>query len=566
MRLKWSMSRKISDSGVVVPERVLELALDAIGEVALVVRVGEPVAQRRLRHLPLKRLVQLVLVGELRRIVVEPSRILSPSSRAVASPPACRCSTCRWSSPRSSSTILPLLDRMRACSREMPSSMRRTSALSPRPMTDPVLVELVHLADVATRPAPSGTAAASSARSCDGVCAVRVVSSSGSATRSRVMPHFTERPGHLANGRFGGPLGAMTPRPSPVDASRGILRARRRYSGRLPCRSSIGHQRVYLSQPGGGASIPRSSRRAKMLAYYAERLGAVEINNTFYRMPKPETARALGRRDTAPTFRFALKAPQPITHTRSWSTSSSGHRAPATRRRDARRRAGADPVSAPAVPAQGCGAAGGISWPTWPPPRLARRRSNSATTPGSPTTSTPACACTTPRCASRRRRTWRRPWWRPRAGATCACAARTTTRRRSPRGPNACKAQSWETAYVFFKHEDEEGRDRPLPPASRSMMIEPLSGILRLLIPPWDTVPYTSWRERSAGATISFGLVSIPVKLYAATQASAGVSFNLLHASAASRLKQQYICPRRQRDRRAATTWSRATSSRRTST
>jgi DNA end-binding protein Ku len=47
-----------------------------------------------------------------------------------------------------------------------------------------------------------------------------------------------------------------------------------------------------------------------------------------------------------------------------------------------------------------------------------------------------------------------------------------------------------------------------------------------------------------ATGTISFGLVSIPVKLYSATQPSAGVSFNLLHAKCGSRLKQQYICPR----------------------
>jgi DNA end-binding protein Ku len=46
-----------------------------------------------------------------------------------------------------------------------------------------------------------------------------------------------------------------------------------------------------------------------------------------------------------------------------------------------------------------------------------------------------------------------------------------------------------------------------------------------------------------AGATISFGLVSIPVRLYPATQASAGVSFNLLHSKCGSRLKQQYVCP-----------------------
>jgi DNA end-binding protein Ku len=46
-----------------------------------------------------------------------------------------------------------------------------------------------------------------------------------------------------------------------------------------------------------------------------------------------------------------------------------------------------------------------------------------------------------------------------------------------------------------------------------------------------------------AGATVSFGLVSIPVKLFAATQSSAGVSFNLLHKKCNTRLKQQYICP-----------------------
>jgi DNA end-binding protein Ku len=45
-----------------------------------------------------------------------------------------------------------------------------------------------------------------------------------------------------------------------------------------------------------------------------------------------------------------------------------------------------------------------------------------------------------------------------------------------------------------------------------------------------------------ASLTISFGLVSIPVKLYSATQASAGISFNLLHKDCGSRLKQQYTC------------------------
>ncbi|MGC3997604.1 MAG: Ku protein [Anaeromyxobacter sp.] len=45
-----------------------------------------------------------------------------------------------------------------------------------------------------------------------------------------------------------------------------------------------------------------------------------------------------------------------------------------------------------------------------------------------------------------------------------------------------------------------------------------------------------------ATGTVSFGLVSIPVRLYAATQPSAAVSFNLLHAKDGARLKQQYVC------------------------
>ena len=45
-----------------------------------------------------------------------------------------------------------------------------------------------------------------------------------------------------------------------------------------------------------------------------------------------------------------------------------------------------------------------------------------------------------------------------------------------------------------------------------------------------------------ASLLVSFGMVSIPVKLYAATQASAGISFNLLHRACGSRLRQQYVC------------------------
>jgi len=45
-----------------------------------------------------------------------------------------------------------------------------------------------------------------------------------------------------------------------------------------------------------------------------------------------------------------------------------------------------------------------------------------------------------------------------------------------------------------------------------------------------------------ASLTVSFGLVSIPVKLFSATEASRAISFNMLHKACGSRLKQQYIC------------------------
>ena len=44
-----------------------------------------------------------------------------------------------------------------------------------------------------------------------------------------------------------------------------------------------------------------------------------------------------------------------------------------------------------------------------------------------------------------------------------------------------------------------------------------------------------------ASLSLSFGLVSIPVKLYSATESAGGVSFNLLH-TCGSRVKQQYLC------------------------
>ncbi len=43
-------------------------------------------------------------------------------------------------------------------------------------------------------------------------------------------------------------------------------------------------------------------------------------------------------------------------------------------------------------------------------------------------------------------------------------------------------------------------------------------------------------------ATIAFGLVSIPVKIYSTNEPSHEVHFHLIHAGCGERLKQQYVC------------------------
>jgi uncharacterized protein YecE (DUF72 family) len=52
-----------------------------------------------------------------------------------------------------------------------------------------------------------------------------------------------------------------------------------------------------------------------MLEFYAERLPAVELNNTFYRMPSEALMRGWEER-TPDSFRFVLKAPRQMTHIR----------------------------------------------------------------------------------------------------------------------------------------------------------------------------------------------------------------------------------------------------------
>ena len=63
------------------------------------------------------------------------------------------------------------------------------------------------------------------------------------------------------------------------------------------------------------AFYPPEVPAAGMLKYYAGAFDTVEINHSFYRMPTPSLL-AGWRRQVAPRFRFALKAPQRITHQR----------------------------------------------------------------------------------------------------------------------------------------------------------------------------------------------------------------------------------------------------------
>src|SRR5215468_8884196 len=62
-----------------------------------------------------------------------------------------------------------------------------------------------------------------------------------------------------------------------------------------------------------GSFYPDDLPAAGMLRYYGERFGTVEINNTFYRMPKASVLETWAAEVPA-DFRFVLKASKRITH------------------------------------------------------------------------------------------------------------------------------------------------------------------------------------------------------------------------------------------------------------
>ena len=62
-----------------------------------------------------------------------------------------------------------------------------------------------------------------------------------------------------------------------------------------------------------GNFYPEDLPTAKMLSFYAERFATSEINYTFHRIPAQKTIENW-KMQTPGKFRFALKAPQKITH------------------------------------------------------------------------------------------------------------------------------------------------------------------------------------------------------------------------------------------------------------
>jgi uncharacterized protein YecE (DUF72 family) len=62
-----------------------------------------------------------------------------------------------------------------------------------------------------------------------------------------------------------------------------------------------------------GPFYPEDLPEKQMLRFYGERFKTVEINNTFYRMPKPALLEGWGT-EVPPDFKFVLKASQRITH------------------------------------------------------------------------------------------------------------------------------------------------------------------------------------------------------------------------------------------------------------
>jgi uncharacterized protein YecE (DUF72 family) len=87
-------------------------------------------------------------------------------------------------------------------------------------------------------------------------------------------------------------------------------------------KSAIGNRKsamIYVGTSGysykewKGSFYPEKIPAKDMLSYYSSRLQAVELNNTFYRMPQPSMVESW-KTQVPENFRFSVKASQRITH------------------------------------------------------------------------------------------------------------------------------------------------------------------------------------------------------------------------------------------------------------
>src|SRR5512142_36197 len=114
--------------------------------------------------------------------------------------------------------------------------------------------------------------------------------------------------------------------------------------------------------------------------------------------------------------------------------------------------------------------------------------------------------------------------------------------------PSSRRKSQWRRRAACFCTTNRRGASSGSPPGRpNGSGVRPGSRMRRYRSSRSGTLVRRNYNEgmapRSIGTgTISFGLVSIPVNLYPATQPSSAISFNLLHAKDGSRLKQQYVC------------------------
>src|SRR4029450_7805179 len=111
------------------------------------------------------------------------------------------------------------------------------------------------------------------------------------------------------------------PTAGPGSASSSAAR-RRRSATTMPTRSSPTAERSLRLRAGTsgwsydawkGPFYPAELPSREMLGFYAARLPSVEVNNTFYRLPKA-TVLETWAAQVPDCFRFALKASRRITH------------------------------------------------------------------------------------------------------------------------------------------------------------------------------------------------------------------------------------------------------------